>query len=160
MILKLTLLKLMENKQTALVLLGNPSYLTNYFIQYFSNNDIEYRNYYNEDMYIYILYNKYTKLTKIGITGNYHNRLKNLNNVSGIKLEFVMLWRFNADIDYNGGLIEKLLHQFFNIKRKIGEWFDLKHRDLLAIRSLFYYLDAEEIVENTKDYYHIYKGNG
>lgn len=150
----------MEKKQTAVEWLSNPSYLTKYFIQYFFDNEIDYGNDYNQDKYIYIIYNRYTKLTKIGITENYHNRVQNLNNVSGIKLELIMLWRFNADTDYNGALIEKLLHKYFAIKRKIGEWFELKHRDLLAIRSLFYYLDAEEIVENTKDYYHIYKVNG
>jgi len=46
-----------------------------------------------------------------------------------------------------------MLHTFFKNKRKIGEWFNLDIKCLLAIKNLFYKIEGEYIWDYTKEHH-------
>jgi len=86
------------------------------------------------DSFVYVLFNCATKLYKIGITENIKAREKQISNQSGCYIDRVVYIRLHVDYDESAKYLEGMLHNFFESKRKIGEWFNLDLKCLLAIR--------------------------
>lgn len=63
---------------------------------------------------------------------------------------------FDPEIDYCPKFVEQFLHDFFNHKRKYGEWFDLSIKDLVDIRSFLYDVcDVEVLHFDLKQIKHV-----
>ena len=101
--------------------------------------------------YVYVFYNQYTKLCKIGTTENINRRWIDISNASGMKVWKVLTIALEADCDLSGKETEKLLHEYFKDKRKIGEWFELTIRDLIKIRYLFYHIEGQDIEDAIRE---------
>jgi predicted GIY-YIG superfamily endonuclease len=86
---------------------------------------------------VYIIFNELLNLIKIGVTNNIPRRLRQLECSSGCKLELY----YHTEPIYNATKIEKSLHQYFNLKRKEGEYFfisaeEAKEKLLFMISNL------------------------
>jgi len=95
--------------------------------------------YSDKDEYVYVFFNKHTNLYKIGITKNVRERYMMLSNQSGCWLDIINYYEIDG---YPFGCVssrhkEKFLHDFFNDKRIIGEWFELNQKDLNFINYFF-----------------------
>ena len=88
--------------------------------------------------YVYVVYNHYTKLHKIGMTNDFDKRYSSLITTSGVNLEVVLLIKLSKSIDESASSLEQFLHNYFENKRGIGEWFNLNKRDIQFIRDLFW----------------------
>lgn len=71
---------------------------------------------------LYILRNE-TGRIKIGRSKNIQERVKNLSNAAGLKIEII---RYIT----GGGHLETKLHYYFKRNRYIGEWFDLSESQI------------------------------
>lgn len=79
----------------------------------------------------YLLKDKGTGLYKIGRAINPYKRLRTLStSQTPIKLNYEVISICNFDI-------EKMLHQAFSHKRRIGEWFDLDKENIEIIDRIF-----------------------
>jgi hypothetical protein len=100
--------------------------------------------------YVYLIYNPDNKRYKIGQTIKYHDRIMNLVNSSGSFLESVLVIHLDT-IDESRYDIESFLHEYFNDKRVVGEWFSLDNDDVYEIMDLFYCIEGESILDNTEE---------
>jgi len=103
-----------------------------------------------EESYVYVIYNKSNMLYKIGITTEIKNRIRSIRTVSGCEIEMVLFIQLHTNYDEEATTIESLLHTFFKQRRKIGEWFNLDLKCLIAIKNLFWEIDGEDIKDNIK----------
>ncbi|MEA3451199.1 MAG: GIY-YIG nuclease family protein [Bacteroidota bacterium] len=101
--------------------------------------------------FLYLI--KYEKLPlfKIGITNTPNNRFRNIENTSGLEVHNLLLLECQYDYDEQPIFIEHFLHEYFNHKRTIGEWFTLSIRDVVAIRNLIWYIEGEMIWDNVEE---------
>ena len=98
--------------------------------------------------WVYILYNKLNNQCKIGRSTNLNNRIRSLRSASGIEYNLLLAINLETGWDYNSEAIEEFLHNHYKDRRNIGEWFTLSLRDLIALRTLFYYIDGIGIEDN------------
>ena len=105
--------------------------------------------------YVYLLYNPLNKQVKIGRTQNLQNRLKQLRTQGGCNYNLIVAIDLETGYDENSEWLEAFLHEHFKDKRRIGEWFELSVRDVVAIRSLIWYVDGQDIEDNTKELYQL-----
>ena len=90
-------------------------------------------------MIVYLVSNG--EYTKIGISGNFPNRLANLQTANASKLTTVGL--FDTDI---APQIEGMLHRIYDSRRVLGEWFSLNSTEIAAITELLRMIDRVEIL--------------
>jgi len=102
--------------------------------------------------HVYLFWNKDNFTFKIGVSGNPFNRLRQVQLSSGMSLEYVIILKLQEGYDECPKIIEKYLHEYFKIKRTIGEWFNLSIKDIFLIRDLFYEIDGEYIYDNLSRY--------
>ncbi len=85
----------------------------------------------NMENIVYIIYNPLTKLHKIGYTTQFFARRFNLiQSQSGMLLKVRRVYQPKLG---NPRGIERQLHEMFDEKRKIGEWFSLCDDDINRI---------------------------
>ena len=84
---------------------------------------------------IYVFFNPITNLTKIGITTNLKERLSNLSNSSGVKLEVINYTQLCVDIDESARYVEFFLHNIFKQYRGVGEWFNFNNKQIKSISN-------------------------
>ena len=96
----------------------------------------------------YVIYNPLNRNTKIGVTDNLGGRIGRLRTASGIDVITLLAIELLPFYDENARELEAFLHEYFKVKRKIGEWFELSIKDVLAIRQLFYVIEGEDMVDN------------
>jgi hypothetical protein len=77
--------------------------------------------------YVYILHNPESNLVKIGKTKFPYKRFSNLSNQNGSKFKYHI-----TESMFIEGIIEKILHNKFAMKRKCGEWFNINFDDALS----------------------------
>jgi hypothetical protein len=106
-----------------------------------------------ENSFVYLMMNRSTSLYKIGITTSLRNRYRQIKLQSGCEIEVVLALQLHTEYDEPAKLIESMLHDFFSTKRTFGEWFKLGIRDLIAIRTLFYAIEGEDMKDNLKEHY-------
>ena len=97
------------------------------------------------------MFNNVTNLNKIGITKNIKNRIRSLETSSGVNLDLLLAIDLQEDYDEKAGLIELMLHDFYKNKRGVGEWFNLNVKDVIQIRTLFYFIYGEMVYDNLKE---------
>ena len=83
----------------------------------------------NTDKYIYII--NYNELYKIGISFDVYKRVSNIERTSGQHITIIYSKKLK-----NAQTIEKSLHNYFQNKRTIGEWFVLDNKDIKQAISL------------------------
>jgi len=105
----------------------------------------------SDNDWVYVLYNPLSKQTKIGRTTNLSNRMRSLRSQSGIDYKLLIAIDLEAGYDENSKTLEGFLHNHYEDYRNIGEWFTLSLRDILAIRSLFWFIDGQYIKDNVKE---------
>lgn len=76
--------------------------------------------------YVYILYNPESTLVKIGKTKFPYKRFSTLSNQNGSKFKYHI-----TEPMFIEGLVEKILHNKFAMKRKCGEWFKINFDEAL-----------------------------
>lgn len=76
-------------------------------------------------MFIYLINIENTDLYKIGVSKNPEKRLKSLQTANGKKLSLIN--SFETQFNYK---LETFLHQYFSLKKKLGEWFILEPTDV------------------------------
>ena len=106
-----------------------------------------------ESSTVYVIYNLETSLYKIGITSNYIRRMQQLQTSSGCEMEYVLFIELEPDNDEPSKTIEEELHLFFGHKRRLGEWFALDARDIVAIRALFFYIEGDYVQDNLQEHF-------
>ena len=99
--------------------------------------------------YIYLIKNNDSGLFKIGITKDLKRRFRQLETQSGCSLRLVFAGLF-LDDDTPVNETEKVLHNKYKDRKKIGEWFNLTREDILQIRNYILSLDFEDIIEDLK----------
>ena len=104
-----------------------------------------------KDQFVYLIFCFDSKLCKIGISNDTNRRITSLINSCGLEMDIVLNLELLRDYDVNYKQIERLLHDFFKSKRIKGEWFNLNIKDIIGIRSLFYYIEGENIEDNLKE---------
>ena len=109
--------------------------------------------YYNESQFVYLFYNADNKKFKIGKSNNFLRRRREIQSTSGSVIYNVITLQLEPGYDETNGFIEKKLHEFFKDKREVGEWFNLKVRDVLQIRDLFYCIYGEDMTDNINELY-------
>lgn len=107
--------------------------------------------------YVYLIVNPITKLTKIGVTNNPQVRYMQLVRQNGVALELLIYIKLGEEIDETSHTIESYLHNYFNHKRKFGEWFDLSAKDIIAIWNLFWIIEGDYIKDNVKQFINFVK---
>tara|TARA_R110000782_G_scaffold267433_1_gene362846 strand:- start:94 stop:558 length:465 start_codon:yes stop_codon:yes gene_type:complete len=103
-----------------------------------------------ECRFVYLLHNPLTKLSKIGISGQPIQRMKQLRTQNGVELYDLLLLELQPDYDENSFYIEQFVHEYFNDKRRIGEWFEFSDREFISIRNLFYEIGGDMMWDNIK----------
>ncbi len=101
---------------------------------------------------VYLIKNLSNGLSKIGITNRPKSRLRELERNSGNKLMALLIITLQEDYDESAEYLENYLHNYFENKRKIGEWFDLTIRDVVQIRELFWFIEGEDLEDNVKEF--------
>ncbi|MBM5782937.1 MAG: GIY-YIG nuclease family protein [Pelagibacterales bacterium] len=101
--------------------------------------------------YLYVIYCKHTKLTKIGITNNPTVRLMQLQNSSGVEMNYLMVLELEANYDEKPEVIERFLHKYFKNKKTFGEWFSLSIKDILLIKFLLINIEGCAFYDFLKD---------
>lgn len=139
---------MMKTKKTTTTVL--PHYLVDDY-----KDKINYPNHLKatEDcIYVYLIRNPLNGLCKIGITNNTKIRISQLENSSGMRLQMLIYIELEPNYDESALYIESYLHNFFNHKRVLGEWFNLSIKDIIAIRNLFYEIEGDYIQDNINTY--------
>ncbi len=83
------------------------------------------------ETFLYLIKNVETNETKIGYAKSYKERIRSIVSQGGIKKHKHIVFK-----GLNANAIEKNLHKIFHIKRKVGEWFSLDHKDICNIKNL------------------------
>lgn len=104
----------------------------------------------SDDEWVYVFFNPLTKLYKIGKTIDLRRRLQTLSTAAGHEMLYAMAVRLLEGYDESNTLVESTLHKFFHHKRLKGERFQLSVRDLVQIRSLFWKIEGEQVIDNVK----------
>lgn len=132
--------------------MANLNYLMDWYldkIEYPLKENQRYQD--GESSSVYVVFNNVTNLTKIGITKNIKNRIRSLETSSGVNLDLLLAIDLQEDYDEKAGLIELMLHDFYKNKRGVGEWFNLNVKDVIQIRTLFYFIYGEMVYDNLKE---------
>jgi hypothetical protein len=117
--------------------------------------------------YIYVIYNPLNGLYKIGMTGDFLTRYNNLMNGSGCIFDIIIVLELGY-IDKRAGFIEAMLHEYYDDKRIIGEWFKLNVKDINDIKELLWEIEGisinegqfmENVTEDDIIYNHLIKEN-
>jgi len=97
--------------------------------------------------FVYLFFNETTKLTKIGISNNTYKRINDLQNASGVPLTMVIEIQLQPNLDESAKFIEDFLHNYFDKKRMIGEWFNLSMKEIKSIGKLFWIIEGQNIFD-------------
>lgn len=87
----------------------------------------------NNNQGVYFIRNKANNLLKIGRTQNLKTRFKNIESsfkFCGVEINLNIELFIECDFSLK---LEKYLHEKYNNKRKIGEWFDIKNINIKQI---------------------------
>lgn len=95
--------------------------------------------------FVYLICDSSTDLFKIGVTrGKLENRLKKLQTGNGTELHLVDFYETEYPFK-----IEKMLHNYFNSKKELNEWFNLTNEDINSFKTICN--DKETIIKSLKD---------
>jgi predicted GIY-YIG superfamily endonuclease len=87
-------------------------------------------------MFVYLIRLSDNSTYKIGVTKNINKRIKELQ--TGNAEEIFLVDKYESD---NAFKIEKALHNFFQHKKKLNEWFDFGIEDELKFKELCLTID-------------------
>ena len=94
---------------------------------------------------VYVFYNSATRLYKIGITSTPRRRSRALSTSSGCDVNIILYLELQIGVDEKASYIEELMHEYYRVRRKGGEWFSLDGSDLLNIRNLFNIIEGDDL---------------
>lgn len=101
--------------------------------------------------WVYLFLNKSSGFYKIGVTNRANERRRQITNTSGVMIENIISLQLQPCYDESPIFIEKWLHKHFEHKRVIGEWFYLNIKDVILIRTLFWRIEGEMIIDDFKE---------
>jgi hypothetical protein len=104
-------------------------------------SSIEY-NREQEGSCVYLFLNNKTGFTKIGYTTMLKIRIRTIELSSGNPVSLIAAIYPENGYKPKAKDIEKYLHNYFQKKRVIGEWFNLSVRDIIQVARLFIAIDA------------------
>lgn len=97
-------------------------------------------------MFVYLIRSTDNSVYKIGSTKNINKRIKELQTGNAEKIYLVDKYEST-----NAFKIEKGLHNFFQHKKKLNEWFDFSIEDEIKFKELCILIDNNlKYIENNK----------
>jgi predicted GIY-YIG superfamily endonuclease len=87
-------------------------------------------------MFVYLIRLSENSTYKIGVTKNITKRIKELQ--TGNAEQIYLIDKYESD---NAFKIEKALHNFFQHKKKLNEWFDFTIEDEIKFKELCITID-------------------
>ena len=121
--------KLTLNETISIYEKENPTHKAKYTTEIFEKAE----DFLYSEKYLYLIESE-SGLTKIGISQAPKRRLRQIK-ISGFDAKIIALFMPEPTFDLEANYLEKILHKFFKVKRKFGEWFNLTKNDIELIKE-------------------------